>query len=153
MKFTLSVLLSFVIFNTFSQKPLKLVNPGSVATPKGYSHAAKIDLGNSTMLLISGQVPLDKKGNLVGKNDMSQQTEQVFTNIKNIIEEAGGTMNHLAKISIFIKDISKIQLIRDERDKFVNTQNPPASTLVEVSNLYRDDILIEIEATAVIPKK
>lgn len=153
MKFTLSLLFSFIIVNSFSQSPLKLVNPGSVATSKGYSHAARIDLGNSTLLLISGQVPLDNQGNLVGKDDMSKQTEQVFRSIKNIIEAEGGNMNHLAKINIFTKDVSKIQLIRYVRDKFINTQAPPASTLVEVSNLYREDVLIEIEATAIIPRK
>ncbi len=153
MKFTLPIFVLFISFNTFSQSTLKLVNPGSVATPKGYSHTAQIDLGNATMLLIAGQVPLDKEGNLVGKDDMTRQTEQVFTNIKNIIEEAGGNMNHLAKITIFIRDVNKIQMVRDVRDKFVNTKTPPVSTLVEVSRLYREDVLIEIEATAIIPKK
>lgn len=153
MKFTFLFLLLSLSYTTFSQNPLKLVNPSSVATPKGYSQVAQIDLGNATMLLIAGQVPLDKQGNLVGKDDLAKQTEQVFINIKNIIEEAGGTMNHLAKISYFIKDVSKIQLVRDVRDKFVNTKTPPASTLVEVSKLYREDVLIEIEATAIIPKK
>ncbi len=153
MKFTLSLLFLSLGFTTFAQSPLKLVNPSSVASPKGYSQVAQIDLGNATMLLIAGQVPLDKQGNLVGKDDFARQTEQVFINIKNIIEEAGGNMNHLAKLSYFIKDVSKIQLVRDVRDKFVNTKTPPTSTLIEVSKLYRDDVLIEIEATAVIPKK
>ncbi|RYU96478.1 RidA family protein [Emticicia agri] len=153
MKLILIFILLTFSFDTFSQSPLKLVNPNSVSTPKGYSHTAQIDLGNATMILIAGQVPLDKQGNLVGKDDFTGQTEQVFTNIKNIIEEAGGNMNHLAKITIFIRDVSKIQVVRDVRDRFVNTQNPPASTLVEVSKLYRDDVMIEIEATAVIPKK
>jgi enamine deaminase RidA (YjgF/YER057c/UK114 family) len=153
MKSALSLLFLSLTFTAFAQNSLQLVNPSSVATPKGYSQVARIDLGNSVMLLISGQVPLDKQGNLIGMDDFARQTEQVFTNIKNIIEEAGGTMNHLAKLSYFIKDVSKIQLLRDIRDKFIYTQTPPASTLVEVSKLYRDDVMIEIEATAVIPKK
>ena len=153
MKFILTLLFLTTAFQTFSQSPLTLVNPSSVATPKGYSQTAEIDLGNATLLLISGQVPLDKQGNLVGKDDFARQTEQVFINIRNIIEEAGGNMTHLAKLNIFIRDISKIQVVRDVRDKFVNTKTPPASTLVEVSKLYRDDVMIEIEATAVIPKK
>jgi 2-iminobutanoate/2-iminopropanoate deaminase len=153
MKFILILFLLSISFNILSQSPLKFVNPSSVATPKGYSQTAQIDLGNSTMLLIAGQVPLDKQGNLVGKDDFTKQTEQVFTNIKNIIEEAGGNINHLAKITIFIRDVNKIQVVRDVRDKFINTTTPPASTLVEVSKLYRDDVMIEIEATAIIPKK
>lgn len=153
MKFFLCVIALSFTLNSFAQSTLKFVNPSSVATPKGYSQTAQIDLGNATMLLIAGQVPLDKQGNLIGKDDFEKQTAQVFSNIKSIIEEAGGNMNHLAKITIFIKDVSKIQVVRDVRDKFINTQSPPASTLVEVSNLYRSDVMIEIEATAVIPKK
>ncbi|MBA4852476.1 RidA family protein [Emticicia sp. BO119] len=153
MKFTLLFFLLFSTFSTFSQNSLKFVNPGSVIIPKGYSQTAQIDMGNSIMLLISGQVPLDVQGNLVGRDNFTKQTEQVFTNIKNIIEEAGGNINHLAKITIFIKDISKIQVVREVRDQFVNSKAPPASTLVEVSKLYREDVMIEIEATAVIPKR
>lgn len=128
------------------------LNPSSVSTPRGYSHAAKIDMGNSTMLIISGQVALDDKGNLIGKNDLTQQTEQVFTNIKSILQSAGGSMSDLVKISIYMKDVKGIQQVRDVRNKFIHQKNPPASTLVEVSGLFRDDILIEIEATAVLQK-
>lgn len=144
MKFFLFVTGLLFTLNSFSQSTLKFVNPDSVAKPKGYSQTAQIDLGNATMLLIAGQVPLDKQGNLIGKDDFEKQTTQVFSNIKSIIEEAGGNMNHLAKITIFIKDVNKIQVVRDVRDKFINTQTPPASTLVEVSNLYRNDVMIEI---------
>lgn len=107
---------------------VQLVNPSSVAAPKGYSHAAVIDLGNYKMVILSGQVAFDKGGNLVGKDNLEKQTAQVFRNIKNIVEELGGSMEHVVK-------------------------TPPASTLVQVSKLFRDDILIEIEATAIIPKK
>jgi 2-iminobutanoate/2-iminopropanoate deaminase len=48
-------------------------------------------------------------------------------------------------------DISQIAVVRAIRDQFVNVENPPASTAVEVRRLFRDDILIEIEAIAVIP--
>jgi 2-iminobutanoate/2-iminopropanoate deaminase len=132
---------------------VKFFNPSSVSVPKGYSHLVQIDLGNCKMLLTAGQVALDKQGNLVGKGDLAKQTEQVFTNIKNIVEEAGGNMDDLVKISFYIIDVGQIQVIRNVRDKFINLKNPPASTLVQVSKLFRDDLLIEIEATAVIPKK
>ncbi len=105
------------------------------------------------MVLIAGQVALDKSGNLVGKDDLQQQTEQVFQNIKSIVESENGTMAQIVKLNYFIRDVSKIHVVRDVRDKFINTNNPPASTLVEVSKLFREDILIEIEATAMIPKR
>jgi 2-iminobutanoate/2-iminopropanoate deaminase len=50
-------------------------------------------------------------------------------------------------------DVSQIPAFREVRKKFINIKNPPASTLVQVSKLFRDDLLIEIEATAIIPKK
>lgn len=146
----------FISFQSFSQTHTPIVsfrNPNTVSTPTGYSHVAEIDLGNCTMLLISGQVALDGSGALIGKNDLAKQTEQVFTNIKNLLAASGGTMNHLVKTGIFMRDASQIQLFREVRNKFINANNPPASTLVEVSRLFRDDILIEIEATAIIPKK
>lgn len=131
----------------------RLQNFSSVASPKGYSHAAIVDLGKSNMIILSGQVPIDKNGNLVGKNDFSKQAEQVFKNIKNIMSELGGTMSNVVKIGIYVVNMKDIQALRNVRDKYIDLKNPPTSTLVEVSKLYREDVLLEVEATAVIPKK
>jgi len=132
---------------------VKLYNPATVAAPRGYSHAALIDLGACKMLILSGQVAFDDQGNLVGAGDYEKQTGQIFNNIKHIVESAGGTMDNLVKLGVYMRDVSQIQKVRAARDRFINTKNPPASTLVEVSKLFRDDVLIEIEATAIIPKK
>ncbi|MFN8347069.1 MAG: DUF4038 domain-containing protein [Spirosomataceae bacterium] len=131
----------------------KLVNPGTVHAPRGYSHAAVTDLGTVKMVFIAGQVALDRAGNLVGKDNLQQQTEQVFQNIKSIVEAEGGTMENIVKLNYFMRDVAKIQAVREVRDKFINAKNPPVSTLVEVSKLFREDIFIEIEATAMIPKQ
>lgn len=152
-----NILLSILLLlatKIFAQtNTVQLINPASLATPRGYSHAAVIDLGTCTMVIISGQVALDSAGNLAGKGDIAKQTEQVFTNIKNIVASQGGTMDNLVKLGYFVTDISQIQTIRDVRNRFINTQHPPASTLVQISKLFRDDVMIEVEATAVIPKK
>lgn len=132
---------------------VKFINPASVSSPRGYSHAAVVDLGTCKMLILSGQVALDNKGNLVGKDDFGKQAEQVFQNIKSIVEAAGGKMNDVVKLGFFVRDVSQLQTLRAVRDKFVNVKNPPASTLVQVSKLFRDDILLEVEATVVIAKK
>lgn len=105
------------------------------------------------MVVISGQIALDNKGNLIGKGNLAAQTEQVFTNIKNIVAESGGTMDNVIKIGIYMIDISQVQTMREVRNKFINQQNPPTSTLVQVSKLVSDDLLIEVEATVIIPKK
>lgn len=151
-----SILFLFSSFSAFAQTDTSIVkfsNPATVATPKGYSHAAVVDLGTCHLLVLSGQVPLDSKGNLVGKDNLAMQTEQVFQNIKNILAEFGGTMDHIIKIGVFMVDVSQIQTFRNSRDKYISVNNPPASTLVEVSQLFREDVLIEVEATAIIPKK
>ncbi|MDP4262821.1 MAG: RidA family protein [Bacteroidota bacterium] len=156
MKKLLATIFSLATLTVFSQPGkdlVKYVNPASIARPKGYSATVQIDLGNCRMILISGQVPLDKQGDLVGKDNFAQQAQQTFSNIKSIVEDAGGTMGNIVKINYYITDMSKLQVLRDTRDKFINTQNPPASTLVQVSKLFRDDVMLEIEATAILPKK
>ena len=152
MKLLLSVILLLLCLSGFSQNVI-LKNPEAVAKPKGYSHAAEIDLGKSKMLIISGQVAMDAEGRVVGMNNFEQQADQVFKNIKTIVESSGGTMNDVVKLTFYLRDVSNIVKVREVRDRYVNTASPPASTLVEVSDLFRDEFLLEIEATAVISKK
>ena len=158
MKAKILLLLPFIFLSTFAFSQtdtsiVKFINPSTVSTPKGYSHAAEIDLGTSKMLIMSGQIAIDSKGNLIGKGDFNKQAEQVFQNIKNIVESAGGNMDNIVKLGFYVLDINQVPMLRLVRDKFVNVKMPPASTLVQVSKLFRDDILLEVEATAIIPNK
>ncbi|WP_185287671.1 RidA family protein [Chryseobacterium lactis] len=140
---------------SFSQKtmnPTEYKSSPKVFSIQGLSQSVSIDCGSSKMILLSGQVPLDSEGNLVGKT-VEEQTHQVFRNIENILKEYGGTGKDIVKLGIFITDISKTPDFRKVRDLHVNTQTPPVSSLVEVSRLFRDDVLIEVEATAVIKNK
>jgi enamine deaminase RidA (YjgF/YER057c/UK114 family) len=153
------LLINFVLTLTsakvYSQADNTLVqfkNSSSVWSPKGYSHAAIVDLGNARMVIISGQVPFDSVGNLVGKGSMEKQTQQVFLNIKKVLAAAGGDMNNLIKLAYFVTDATQVKAIRDVRDSFINLDQPPTSTLVEVRRLFREEILLEVEATAIIPK-
>ncbi len=134
-----------------SDKPsVHFINPSGVARPNGYSQAAVIDLGAGKMVILSGQVPLNDKGELIGKDNFEQQAEQVFINIQKMITAAGGKMSDIVKLSYFILDTKNLKTLRTVRDKYIDVQHPPASTLVQVSGLYRDDVLLEVEATAVI---
>ena len=155
MKIILIIQLCLFSFTAFTQNDsiVKFVNPSTVTSPRGYSQASVVDLGKSSMIIISGQVPIDTQGNLVGKNDFARQAEQVFENIKNILISQGGKMEDVVKFGMYIRDVKNIQTLRQIRDKYVNLAHPPASTLVQVSSLFRDDIMLEIEATAIIPKK
>ena len=141
--------------NSYAQKTdsfVQLINPKTIHTPNGYSHLAEVDLGNCRMIILSGQVALDTAGKLVGNGDLAKQTEQVFLNMKNAIESVGGTMDQLIKLNFYLLEGQEIQAVRNVRDKFINTKRPPASTLVKVSGLFREDILIEIEGSFIIQK-
>jgi len=153
-KLLFTFFLFFPIAMNAQQKsdPVKFFSSPSVAPATGYSQAVEIDLGNSKMILLSGQVPLDINRKIVGTGDLGLQSEQIFENIKKIIEAAGGTMNDLVKTVIYTTDISQISKFRVARDKYINLKQPPVSTLVEVNKLFREEVLIEIEATAIIKK-
>lgn len=130
-----------------------LENPAFLNTPRGYSHVAKVDMGHAWMIIISGQVPIDKDGNLVGKDNFSAQTEFVYARLIEIVKHYGGNKDHIIRTGIFILDNKNIATLREIRNRYINTDKPPTSTAVVVSSLFRDDILVEIEATAVIPKQ
>lgn len=153
-KIVVLVFTSMFLFS-FSQSTMNHIeykNTEKVFTIKGLSQSVSIDCGTSNMILLSGQVPLDAKGNLVGIDNVEKQTEQIFKNIEIILKEYGGTGKDIIRLGIFITDISKTPDFRKVRDLYINLQNPPVSSLVEVSKLFRDDVLIEVEATAIIKK-
>ena len=105
------------------------------------------------MVFLSGQVGLDKRGEMVGKEDFHAQVAQAFANLKSALAAAGGTPNDLIKLNYYVVGLNhdKLVAIRDVRDQLVNKEHPPASTLAGVQALFREDALVEIEAVAVIP--
>ena len=128
-----------------SQK--RFLTPATLSPPFGYSHVVEAQAG--TIVYISGQVPLDAEGQLVGAGDFAAQTRQVFENLTRALEAADATWSDVVKLDYFLRDVGQIAAVRAIRDEYVDTEHPPASTLVEVSRLFRDDVLVEIEAVAV----
>ncbi len=99
-------------------------------------------------LYISGQVarPFEGGTGMVGKDEY-EQSRQIFSRIERIIKAAGGTMDNLVKMTIFVVDITKNTEVWRARREFF-TGDFPASTLVEVRSLAKPDVLVEIEAVA-----
>ncbi|WGL68414.1 RidA family protein [Elizabethkingia anophelis] len=148
-----SLLLSFII--AFGQRNVDMIqfkNTDSVFQIKGLSQVVEVPLGASRMLILSGQVPVNQKGEVVG-SDIRTQSRQVFQNIQSVLEYCGANFNDIVKLGIFITDISKIAEFREVRDQFINTTNPPASSLLEVKGLFRKDVFIEVEVTAIVKNK
>ena len=100
-------------------------------------------------IYVAGQLPYDKDGNLVGVGDIRAQTRRVFENIRKVVEAGGGTMNDVVKITVFVTDVRSREPYAEVRSEFFGP-NPPASTLVQISNLAVPNALIEIEAIAVV---
>jgi reactive intermediate/imine deaminase len=129
----------------------KAMNPETIASPGGnYSHAVRIETGDGILLFVSGQVAFDPDGNLVGEADVARQTEQVFENIKAVLEANGASFQNVVKLSTFMTDIGRLAEMAEIRRRYL-ADPPPASTTVEVSALFRPEALIEVEAVAAIP--
>ena len=129
----------------------EIFSPATLPPPTGYSHIAKVNRG--TLVYVAGQVSADASGKMVGEGDFEAQVEQVFKNIKLALEAAGATMADIVKLNTYLvaevgqDDLPKMRAIRD---RYLNKEKPPASTLVVVSRLARPGWLIEIEVVAAI---
>jgi enamine deaminase RidA (YjgF/YER057c/UK114 family) len=133
-------------------KPSKeFLNPKTLLSPPGYSHIAKVNKG--AIVYIAGQVSCNASGTLVGEGNFEAQAEQVFRNLKLAVEAAGGTMADIVKLNTYLVaelDPSSVPKLRAIRDRHLNPENRPASTLVVVSRLAQPGWLVEIEAVVAI---
>jgi enamine deaminase RidA (YjgF/YER057c/UK114 family) len=100
------------------------------------------------LIVIAGQVALDAQGAIVGRGDFALQATQVFRNLLAALEAAGAGPRNLVKLTTFVTDLSHLAVFRQVRDQFLDPAHPPASTLVQVSRLFRPEFLIEVEALA-----
>ena len=104
------------------------------------------------IVFVSGCVATDAQGRVVGGSDIVAQARQVHENIKRCLAAAGATFADVCKVTVFLRDVNDREKVNTVRREYFGAHRP-ASTLVEISRLVRDDYLIEIEATAVIPER
>lgn len=102
------------------------------------------------LLFVSGIVPVDAGGKLVGEGDVTEQVRQVFRNMQLVLGAAGCGFDDVVKVVTFLLNIDDRPLINPVRMEFFGEARP-ASTLVEVSALAVPGALLEIEAVAAIP--
>jgi reactive intermediate/imine deaminase len=126
----------------------QIINPARLCKPHAtYSHAVKVKAGH--LLFIKGETARDKDFNLIGKGDVIAQSRQIFENIKVILEEAGGSFDNVVKIVTYVTDIGAISALQAVRSEYFKS-GYPVTTMVEVSRLATPDLLVEIEAIAVL---
>lgn len=112
-----------------------------------YKMATRQESGR--LLYISGQVARDADGNSVGKNDISAQARQVFHNLRQVLQAAGGDLQDLLKITTYVTNIDNYPAVIEVRNEVFQGELP-ASTLIVVEGLFHEDFLLEIEGMAAI---
>jgi 2-iminobutanoate/2-iminopropanoate deaminase len=101
------------------------------------------------LLYISGQVARDTNGNVVGTGDMRAQAREVFQNLRQVLQAAGGDLKDLMKITTYITNIEHFPALAEVRSEVFQGELP-ASTLIVVKSLFHPDFLIEVEGIAAI---
>ncbi len=131
--------------------PFELINPLGLEKPVGYAHVAKITSGK--LAYIAGQAPFDENGKVVGKGDFVAQFRQVMRNLKLAVEGAGARPTQIAVMTMYV---TNVQAFLDNKKPAgaayteVFGKHFPAITLVEITNLWNKDCMVEISAIAVL---
>lgn len=111
----------------------------------GYSRAVRV--GN--LVYVAGTTATDPHGQIVGAGDPGAQTRQIVANLRTALEHAGARLDHVVRTRIYVTDITQWEAVgRAHGEAFGHIR--PACAMVEVSRLIAPEILVEIEADAVI---
>ncbi|MFQ5917654.1 MAG: RidA family protein [Candidatus Binatia bacterium] len=127
----------------------KILQPANIWNTQGLSFSQGVVVkGGSSMIFVAGQAAFDKDGHVVGKGDITQQTQVTLENVKSVLESAGASLEDVVRITVFLTDIRNMSVMQRVRADYFRS-NYPASTGVQVSSLAHEDLLVEIDAIAV----
>jgi len=124
-----------------------VVAPDGVAAGRGYS---QVVTGRGRLVVVSGQVAQNERGELVGPGDPAAQARQVFENLRRCLAQAGADFGDVVKLAFFVLDVADLPAVRAARDAVIDTARPPASTAVQVAALFAPGYLVEVEAWALV---
>ena len=129
---------------------IQFLNPKGLSKPMGYTQVVVAQTGK--LVYVSGQVPLNAKGEVVGKGDFRAQVTQVMENLNTALAAAGATMKDVVKANYYVVNLKpeQVAVIREVRGKYFSAEHPPAGTLVGVTALVQEGYMIEIEAVAAV---
>ncbi len=129
----------------------QIINPSALPRPSGFNHGILTTGGR--MLFLAGQAAVNAEGQLAAPDDLVGQYEEVLRHLKAVVEEAGGTMQDIVKINIFVQDrddyLKHLKALGEVHQSFFGKYYP-ATALFEVSRFYQDGILVEIEGIAML---
>ncbi|HVL35271.1 MAG TPA: RidA family protein [Burkholderiales bacterium] len=127
----------------------KQVSTGKVREPMGhFSQAIEVE-ARGRLVFISGMTARKPDGSIAGIGDIEAQTRQVCENLKSAVETAGGSMDDICRVDVFVRNIEHFEKIHKVRREYFKSP-APASTMVEVTKMVSPEYLIEINAIAVV---
>ncbi|MGW6214597.1 RidA family protein [Streptomyces sp. NPDC055109] len=127
--------------------PTRIPAPDGVAPATAYSHVVA---ATGRFVAVSGQLPLDEDGEIVGEGDAEAQARQAFENLRRCLAAAGATFDDVVKLTFFVTDMAHLPAIRAARAAHLPDDRLPAASAVQVAALVRPEFLMEIEAFAVV---
>ena len=130
--------------------PKQQITSDKLSRPSGHFSQATVTEARGRMVFISGMTAKKSDGTMAGIGDPEAQTRQVCENLKAAIEAAGGTMDDICRVDVYIRNMEHFDLIHKARRDYF-TAPAPASTMVEGGKMTSPDALIEISAIAVLP--
>lgn len=126
----------------------QIVSP-KLRQPSGhFSHATMIE-ARGRLVFISGMTARRADGTIAGIGDIEAQTRQVCENVKSAVEQAGGSLDDICRVDVFVRNIEHFDQIHKVRREYFKPP-APASTMVEVCKMTSPEYLIEMSAIAVI---
>jgi reactive intermediate/imine deaminase len=130
--------------------PKTQISSPKLRQPSGvFSHATAVK-ATGRLVFISGMTARRPDGSIAGIGDISEQTRQVCENIKAAVEAAGGSMDDICRVDVYVRNMEHFEAIHKVRAQYFKPPLP-ASTMVEVAKMTSPDYLIEISAIAVLP--
>jgi reactive intermediate/imine deaminase len=145
----LILVMAFLMLPVLAFAQVKRSNPPTLSKPTGYTHVVEFN-GPGRTIYISGQIALDKDGQVVGAGNMKAQAEQVFKNLQLALEAAGAKFSDVVKMNYYITDMDQAPAVREVRARYLG-DTAPASTLVQVVKLARPEFMLEVEVIAAVP--
>jgi len=131
--------------------PKREVTSDAIRTPSGHFSQATVVEAKGRIVFVSGMTARRPDGTIAGIGDISEQTRQVCENIKAAMESAGGSLDHVCRVDVYVRNMEHFEQIHAVRRQYFKPPLP-ASTMVEITKMTSPDYLIEINAIAVIPE-
>ena len=126
------------------------IRSAKLRTPSGHFSQAIAVEAKGTMVFLSGMTARRADGTIAGVGDIEAQTRQVCENLKSAIEAAGGSLDDVYRVDVYVRNMEHFEAIHKVRREYFKAP-APASTMVEVTKMVHPDYLIEINAIAVLP--